>query len=1029
LPYNGVAVCSVDGGPDYEVPILGESSFVDFRLSTHELDYGEVPYNESSSKEFFIENIGKVPYEFSINLSTVSRPGIIECSHMSGKVIAGERFKVVVKFFPGVPANIDEMLLVECGHFPAARFKIKAVGIYPGCLLSFPRAGDEELQGRLERARARREPGEEATQYAATFSGSEAVRLMPALPSKLPERERALIKEPQAMEVEAEAERELLCDKIVAKLEQAQAPAQGLAQTSGSGFGGTAARDATGSAGQGAPGRRAAAGRQGSTKKPANAAAGAGASPDGGANLQGGAGAVSAVNLEGIQLATYLCDFGDVVVGATRRKSFRLTNVGRVPVTFNFDKKLLTQAGIAIEPDKAQKLAPAASALYTVVFATRKNAKFGRQRYHVPIDVKGGPSYLIEFAANLTIPELAMSSETLDFGKVCVQTRKTVKVRFENLKEVACDWSYHYKPDVAAAAAAAKEGERFQVFPLSGTLLPGQRQTVDVMFTPNSDKPFLQKLNFRCKDNPKQFVLNVKGQGIHYQVDLVPETTHLGPVLPYDTSAVQCIELRNPMDQAIEVLSQDFDSQFLAEEEILKRLEQFQGVQPEPLFLPLRAPGGEFWSSLREQDDRRRRGEELREQLSAVDSELAQLDKEEQALGQPAKEAEQEGDAPAGEEPAKTQEEISERKSELMEQKGKLEATLAEEQEDHLEVKYPAPVKEEDKLNLVIIGPEKCGKTTLANYLAQEHQRAVVRLDQLHDWCLKRGSQLAEEAAKFLEDRQEELNVALAEQEKRKKAKKKGKDEEPDVNPDEFKYLSKDILSRMLRERLAQEDCNAGAIFDCLESEYWPDAKFAVELICEAVPEQNLQVILLRFQRDQAEADGEEEPAEVCTNYRFARRQAAAAKGGRGEDGVAGEGDAEAKRAAKSRAAPAKGAKRGGKGASKEDEEKPAEQAEAERRLLEDEERKRQEEAAREQQRPKDYTAEDVEEYQRYADEMEQFFGGLTMRQLGGGAEPDAKSGSGEEANPGQEGVEPGTPENDQPEEGAGENASAAEEV
>jgi hypothetical protein len=113
------------------------------------------------------------------------------------------------------------------------------------------------------------------------------------------------------------------------------------------------------------------------------------------------------------------------------------------------------------------------------------------------------------------------------------------------------------------------------VYPQGGTLLPGQRQTVDVMFTPNSDKQFLQKLTFRCRDNQKPFILNVKGHGIHYQVDTMPETLHLGPVLPYDTSAVQCIELKNPMDQAIEVLSQDFDMKYLDEEEILKRLEHF----------------------------------------------------------------------------------------------------------------------------------------------------------------------------------------------------------------------------------------------------------------------------------------------------------------------------------------------------------------------------------------------------------------------------------------------------------------------
>jgi hypothetical protein len=68
------------------------------------------------------------------------------------------------------------------------------------------------------------------------------------------------------------------------------------------------------------------------------------------------------------------------------------------------------------------------------------------------------------------------------------------------------------------------------------------------MFTPNGDKAFTQKLTFRCKDNQKQFALNVKGQGIHYQVDPVPDSIQLAPVLPYDKSSVQCIELKNPME-------------------------------------------------------------------------------------------------------------------------------------------------------------------------------------------------------------------------------------------------------------------------------------------------------------------------------------------------------------------------------------------------------------------------------------------------------------------------------------------------
>ena len=40
---------------------------------------------------------------------------------------------------------------------------------------------------------------------------------------------------------------------------------------------------------------------------------------------------------------------------------------------------------------------PNASMLFNVVYTTRKTARYGKQKYAVPIDVKGGPSYIIEF--------------------------------------------------------------------------------------------------------------------------------------------------------------------------------------------------------------------------------------------------------------------------------------------------------------------------------------------------------------------------------------------------------------------------------------------------------------------------------------------------------------------------------------------------------------------------------------------------------------------------------------------------------
>lgn len=108
-------------------------------------------------------------------------------------------------------------------------------------------------------------------------------------------------------------------------------------------------------------------------------------------------------------------------------------------------------------------------------------------------------------------------------------------------------------------------------------------------------------------------------------------------------------------------------------------------------------------------------------------------------------------------EPERDQEAISEERNRLTERKGEVEAQLAELQADSLEVKLPPPLKEDKKLNVIMIGPQGCGKTVAANYMAQEHQRCVIRMDQLVDFWYKRNGALAEEASSYLEQREKEL--------------------------------------------------------------------------------------------------------------------------------------------------------------------------------------------------------------------------------------------------------------------------------
>lgn len=249
---------------------------------------------------------------------------------------------------------------------------------------------------------------------------------------------------------------------------------------------------------------------------------------------------------------------------------------------------------------------------------------------------------------------------------------------------------------------------------------------------------------------------------------------------------------------------------------------------------------------------------------------------------------------------------------------------------------------------------------------------------------------MGEEATRFLEEQEEKLQEALAEQEKRKKAKKAKKDEE-DIDPREFKYLPKELLLQMLQKRLAEDDCNAGAIFDSLTSQYWPDEKTAIELICDAVPQQKVEVVLFTFNKESMNEDGKEDDAadadttEVCTNYRYARRHDPAhiPKEEEEKKNVRDQQESPlAKRPGK--AAPNKrkaGAKEKKDPAQIEAEEKAAKEAEEERKLKEAEAaRKKSEEAARAAYKPKDYTAEEKAEWAQRKADLEQFFSSIVMR-------------------------------------------------
>ena len=76
------------------------------------MEVGEVKYNDYVQKELYLENTGKVTFEFKVILSSIIRKGLVEVSPLEGKIIGLEKQKIIVKLCPGFPDIIQENFFI-----------------------------------------------------------------------------------------------------------------------------------------------------------------------------------------------------------------------------------------------------------------------------------------------------------------------------------------------------------------------------------------------------------------------------------------------------------------------------------------------------------------------------------------------------------------------------------------------------------------------------------------------------------------------------------------------------------------------------------------------------------------------------------------------------------------------------------------------------------------------------------------------------------------------------------------------------
>jgi hypothetical protein len=802
--FKGMVLCEVEGGPEYELNLQGEASNVSYRLDKDFIHFGQQLHSKQEEREFCIINTGKVSVPFNIRLDKVSRPGVIEVHPASGRVFGGEggentktnanKQRIVVRFRPGIPDRLTEFLVVEVGHFAPIEFPVYGHGIFASLSVSLPRT---ELIA-IEVEPALGELPREANPNVSFFELKDEAQYLMEQP---PEPWGPIEDDTGGTLLTGGASRPATRGSATAESDTLVPP----------GTAGSAATKRT--ARPSSPAHTVASGYTNAYQlNPAQMAieteadrlyymryllmeeAAAALPPkpiDEQEEEEEEEGEIVVIDGRPVKikplpkfiLARNSCDFGHIVAGAHKQKKFKLTNTGPLPISFGIDKKLSLARGFTIEPERVVRLPEGESVEFTILFQATKNLPLGVSQVDMPILQKNGPPVNIKLRANVTVPEVAISSAEMDFGRIIVGQSRVIYTQIHNTSPVVADWGFK-KP-----MGSAKDVPYFTMTPNSGILGPGEKVNVAVEFIPKEGRLHSLRLPIKVMDNDKSAQVIFRGEGTELKVAF-DRPVQLGPILPHEEGSglqVQEVCMTNTSDVAVEVYSLDFDEIYPAEEAILAECEGYDAE--DTMRSTIRNAGEPLPDKIMKQHQRRLEAQAAAEAAAAAAA------------------AEAEGGEGVGE---------IERA-----------APLPEPEEER------APTNRDQGLALdaIVHGPPLSGKTTQANLLANRRpdrwQIRVLTLDATVEAALELQGDLGFQVRQALKQLSEEEIAAIEEADGHKKGKGK-KPASPRPDDEEPVYLEAELLADVLRWRLSQEDCGEGAILDGLE------CKFAASTVVSA---------------------------------------------------------------------------------------------------------------------------------------------------------------------------------------------------
>lgn len=528
---HGDVRCAVVGGPEYALPVTGEASNMTFQLSQSLIDFAAVDVLSSKERELVIFNRGKVDFEYEVTLkSTESTSGqVLQISYPKKDCVVegGSKAKINLKLTPFVAGLGMQTVLVRVAHFDPVEVVLQYNATLPTVYLDISRY---RLIGPRNEEDLDSETLQDAWKRFEISCTDDAKRYLHTLTKR-------------ALESQSSGENSLCRTTVEAPQfvpkESIMAPT--IESTS----------SATNADSTNALVVRKRVARRMSHKAVS-------------VSVMDADLAMQRVTLNSLILqlnpdalspalitANYVCDFGNIIVGAAKKRKFHLVSQSStVPLRWSIDPKLTSAPDLVFDVCKG-KLELGEKTDITVKFQpTQEHYALGPCTLSGFVYLKGSVAVRLSVTATICMPDVRVSRTDIDFGGVLIGQCQQQKLKLYNPSPIPSTWKLK---------VASNCDQHITIKPDHGVLKPKKSQILLVEYTPTEERISTLTVDLRVEGNSRPTSLKLKGTGISTPVVFDPPLVDFGAVIPGKT-VDRVVTLQNPNPFAVEVYCPEHDS-------------------------------------------------------------------------------------------------------------------------------------------------------------------------------------------------------------------------------------------------------------------------------------------------------------------------------------------------------------------------------------------------------------------------------------------------------------------------------------